>query len=210
MRITEDASKLIGTSANLKAGSWITLKDLLYGAMLPSGNDAAYTLAEVIGYFLTAQQLCGDTSILSFVKNMDLSSENTTVYVAEFIKAMNAKAEELDLLHTHFSNPHGLQNAMNISSARDIALLSHYASRNRLFSQVMNSEVKRYELFSDEYRSQKEVKEWFNTNILLSKGWEGIKTGQTLTAGCCLSSLKKGVYIVVLNSVDVEKRFADT
>jgi len=36
---------MIGTTANLKPGSWIILQDLLYGTMLPSGNDAAYTLA---------------------------------------------------------------------------------------------------------------------------------------------------------------------
>ena len=46
--------------------------------------------------------------------------------------------------------------------------------------------------------------------MLLSKGWEGVKTGQTVTAGCCLSSLKQGVFIVVLNCSDVDKRFTDT
>lgn len=74
----------------------------------------------------------------------------------------------------------------------------------------MNSEMKRYEYFSDEYKSDKEVKRWYNTNVLLGKGWEGIKTGQTLTAGSCLASLKSGVYVVVLNSVDMDKRFTDT
>ena len=45
IKITETAAKMIGTTANLKAGTWMILRDLLYGAMLPSGNDAAYTLA---------------------------------------------------------------------------------------------------------------------------------------------------------------------
>jgi hypothetical protein len=44
------------------------------------------------------------------------------------------------------------------------------------------------------------TKRWYNTNVLLRKGWEGIKTGQTISAGCCLSSLKDEIYIVVLNS----------
>jgi len=52
---------------------------------------------------------------------------------------MNQKADDLQLIHTRFSNPHGLQNAMNISSAKDILLLSLYASKNRLFRQIMNS-----------------------------------------------------------------------
>ena len=56
VRVTESAAKMIGTTANLKAGTWIILRDVIYGAMLPSGNDAAYTLAEIIGYFSIAEQ----------------------------------------------------------------------------------------------------------------------------------------------------------
>ena len=74
----------------------------------------------------------------------------------------------------------------------------------------MNKEMKRYEVFSDEYKSNKVIDWWTNTNILLGRGWEGIKTGQTLTAGCCLASLRNGIFIVVLNCVDIEKRFVDT
>ena len=102
---------------------------------------------------------------------MDLTEENTANYVSEFIREMNVRADDLELIHTRFSNPHGLQNAMNVSSAKDILLLSVYASKNRLFKQVMNSEFKRYEYFADEYKSEKEVKRWYNTNILLGKGW---------------------------------------
>ena len=45
VRVTGTAQNLIGTTAMLKQGYWIKLTDLLYGAMLPSGNDAAHTLA---------------------------------------------------------------------------------------------------------------------------------------------------------------------
>lgn len=51
---------------------------------------------------------------------------------------------------------------------------------------------------------------WWNTNVLLNKGWEGVKTGQTGAAGSCLASLKKGIYIVVLNCADNEARFTET
>jgi len=57
---------------------------------------------------------------------------------------MNNKAEELDLIHTNFSNPHGLQNAMNISSAKDIITLCMHGTQNKLFKQIVNSEYKRY------------------------------------------------------------------
>jgi D-alanyl-D-alanine carboxypeptidase len=54
------------------------------------------------------------------------------------------------------------------------------------------------------------VKKWVNTNRLLDKGWEGVKTGFTASAGSCLSSLREGIFIVVLNSQDDSSRFTDT
>lgn len=52
MRVSQGASCLGGTSAKLPCGAFIKLYDLLYGTMLPSGNDAAYLLAEVFGLLL--------------------------------------------------------------------------------------------------------------------------------------------------------------
>ena len=64
----------------------------------------------------------------------------------------------------------------------------------------MNTESHRcYQYMSDEVNTYKELSIWKNTNVLLKEVWEGIKTGQTVAAGSCLASLKKGVYIVVLN-----------
>lgn len=57
---------------------------------------------------------------------------------------MNKKAEDLSLKDTTFSNPHGLQNAMNTSSPRDILNLSIYASKNQHFRKVMNTDTTRY------------------------------------------------------------------
>ena len=52
VKVTEQASKMIGTTAELKPKVWMNIWDLLYGAMLPSGNDAAYLLSEVLGYLV--------------------------------------------------------------------------------------------------------------------------------------------------------------
>mgnify|MGYP000930809478 FL=1 len=52
--------------------------------------------------------------------------------------------------------------------------------------------------------------EWRNTNRLLDLGWEGIKTGQTQRAGSCLVSVRDSIFIVVLNSINSEKRFEDS
>ena len=50
------------------------IKDLIYGAMLPSGNDAAYTLAEVIGYFAMADQRYDSSDYFSSVEKINLSN----------------------------------------------------------------------------------------------------------------------------------------
>lgn len=52
IRISKGSSALNGTSANLSEGTFIKLLDLIYGTMLPSGNDAAYLIAEVLGLLL--------------------------------------------------------------------------------------------------------------------------------------------------------------
>ena len=74
----------------------------------------------------------------------------------------------------------------------------------------MNSIYWRYQMYENEEFRKKISKKWWNTNKLLFKDWEGIKTGHTSAAGCCLSSLKKGIFIVVLNSQNLETRFSDT
>lgn len=89
--MTPTAANLIGTSAGLKGGYWATLADLLYGTMLPSGNDAAYSLAEYIGYFLCLHSEKGITE----KEIVDLSEESTGTYVGEFIRVMNEKAYKL-------------------------------------------------------------------------------------------------------------------
>lgn len=59
-------------------------------------------------------------------------------------------------------------------------------------------------------RSITTLKRWKNTNRLIDYGWEGVKTGHTNSAGCCLASLKNGIFIIVLNSSTTDTRFDDT
>ena len=63
---------------------------------------------------------------------------------------MNNKAKKIGLVNTRFSNPHGLQNALNVSTAKDILLLSKIASANSKFKNVMNSIYWRYEMYENE------------------------------------------------------------
>jgi D-alanyl-D-alanine carboxypeptidase (penicillin-binding protein 5/6) len=94
----------------LRGGERMTVRDLLRGLLLPSGNDAAMTLALRVGGSRAA-----------------------------FIAAMNRRARALGLAHTHYSNPIGLDSPRNFSSARDLVTLSRVALRNRFFARTVNT-----------------------------------------------------------------------
>ena len=94
----------------LKAGEQWTIRDLLYGLMLPSGNDAAVAIAET---------LAGSTSA--------------------FVRQMNAKAQELGMTHSHFVTVHGKDNKEHYSTARDMAILTAWALQNKTFQQIVST-----------------------------------------------------------------------
>jgi len=103
-----NAQAMVGSSVmGLWADAPITYRDLLYGLMLPSGNDAALELAR-----------------------------NLAPSVEEFVEKMNAKAAELGLRNTHFRNPHGLDRAYHFSSAYDLAMIARYAMQNVRFREI--------------------------------------------------------------------------
>jgi D-alanyl-D-alanine carboxypeptidase (penicillin-binding protein 5/6) len=106
-----DARWLKGSSVmGLRPGVVISVQDLLYGLMLPSGNDAAIELA----------------------KSVDGSE-------AAFVDHMNQKAQDLGLQDTHFVNPHGLDNPDHYSSAYDLAALARYAMNNPAFADLVRT-----------------------------------------------------------------------
>jgi len=106
-----DARWLKGSSVmGLRPGMVISVQDLLYGLMLPSGNDAAIELA----------------------KNVDGSE-------AAFVDHMNQKAQELGLQDTHFVNPHGLDDPDHYSSAYDLAALARYGMGNPQFADLVRT-----------------------------------------------------------------------
>ena len=92
----------------LRAGDRLTVRDLLYGLMLVSGNDAALTLACAVAG----------------------TPEN-------FTALMNEKAYELGARDTHFENPHGLQSAGHYTTAYDLALICSHAMKNEVFAEIV-------------------------------------------------------------------------
>lgn len=99
-----------GSRLGLKKGDKASVKNLLYGLMLRSGNDAAVALAEHVG---------GS--------------------VKEFAELMNEKASELGLTNTHFVTPHGLDDANHYTTALELAKLTDYAMNNETFSKIVGT-----------------------------------------------------------------------
>ena len=110
VRIPAEATGIEGSSMYLKAGEELTLRDLLYGMMLRSGNDAAVALA-----------LC------------------TAGSLERFVGWMNETAQRMELRNTRFANPNGLDDENNYSTARDLALLTRAALREPDFLQVVST-----------------------------------------------------------------------
>lgn len=110
--VSKKASSIGGSVIHLKAGEQIKLRDLLYGLMLQSGNDAAIAIAEHIGG----------------------SVEN-------FLDMMNYKAKLLGARNTNFKSPHGLDRDEHYSTAYDLAIMTRYALQNPFFSEIVGTKT---------------------------------------------------------------------
>src|SRR6266699_4667805 len=151
-----------GSNASLRAGDQLTLKDLLYALMLPSGDDAAIAIADAVG---------GST--------------------ANFVNMMNLFAYRLHLFQTHFINPDGLTyydtNLQPIpghyTTAYDLVRLARYAMIIPLFAQIVRTQHYQVPATASHFSYS-----WDNINALLKAypGATGIKTGFTAEAGECL------------------------
>jgi D-alanyl-D-alanine carboxypeptidase (penicillin-binding protein 5/6) len=177
-----------GSSAQLVVGDQLTLKDLLYGLMLPSGDDAAIAIADA---------LAG-------------SPEN-------FVQRMNLFAYRLHLFQTHYLDPDGLTiytangpDPEHYSTAADLTRLARYAMSIPLFAQIVKTPV-----YTVEATALHHAYHWTTTNTLLEAypGATGIKTGYTVEAGYCLvfSATRNDHHLIgtVLDDTDDAHRFND-
>lgn len=110
VEISKKAAWTGGSKLGLKNGDKISVRDLLYGLMLRSGNDAAVALAEYVG---------GS--------------------VEGFAELMNKKAKELDLKSTRFVTPHGLDNPEHYTTAMELAKLADYSLNNEMFAKIVST-----------------------------------------------------------------------
>ena len=183
--ISEKGASINGTSAQLKPGDKLSLYDLLYGMMLPSGNDAAHSLAEYFGKVIIASKLFN-------------CSRNDAVRA--FIDYMNQQAKLLKMHNTFYMNPHGLDNKEAYSCSEDVAKLCAVVLKNDLFRSI--ARTKEYTVSIERDRKPFEIN-WVNTNKLLAEDENclGLKTGVTPQAKPCLAtywSFKNSEYLVVV------------
>lgn len=109
--VSGEAIRVEGSSMGLIADEKITLREVVYGLMLESGNDAANTIAYV---------LAGST--------------------ADFAKLMNQRASKIGLKNTHFCNPSGLSNPNHYTTAHDLATLAAEAMKNEEFAKIVSTQ----------------------------------------------------------------------
>ncbi|EAR87675.1 D-alanyl-D-alanine carboxypeptidase family protein (macronuclear) [Tetrahymena thermophila SB210] len=224
--VSRNASAILGTSSGLKVGDQISIRDLLFCLMLPSGNDAALCLAENIGSLLYKMQkgLVKSAYVIRNLNILNIQNESTAIQscsVMSFVNEMNNMAQELGLNETKFSNPHGLHDKVNVSSAKDMAILTREIMKEDKFTlQLCQAKSYQFEVKNQIDNTCRQIN-LVNTNKLLEKpGYFGMKTGYTNSAGGCLASLFKQydkimaqtveVIIVVLKSDSMENRFVDT
>jgi D-alanyl-D-alanine carboxypeptidase len=201
------AIRVIGTKARLQQGDKLTLWDLFHALMLPSGNDAAIAMADYFGQILAEEQEQAGAGAGAD----DKVDKPKPTPMKLFVQEMNNNAKKLHLSNTSFANPHGLRNYFNKSSAADIARLSAVAMKNRNFKAIVKR--RKYKCVAETRYGEEKVFLWKNTNKLLSKGFNGLKTGITPSAGPCLATSIECpefcLIIVILNSKSMEIRWAE-
>lgn len=203
------------TVAQLQVGDTLPVSRLVEGMLLPSGNDAAHTLAAAAGRVIGGQP--------------DLSA---SVAVAVFVEEMNRQAADLGMTGSRFANPDGIHHAAHYLSLKDMALLGKLSLQNPVVMQYTATETDTVQI------GDREVV-WKNTNALVHNGdvtvrneledgsyseefqknyyceyAVGLKTGRTTPAGSCLLSAfdvnGRQLVIGVFGCPDGEYRFTDT
>ena len=185
--VKEDFTKIDGTAIGLLKGDVLTVRDLLLGLLLESGNDCANALADHI-------------------------SGNTT----EFSKLMNAKAKELGALHTNFKNPSGLPDPEHTTTAHDLALFLREAINNKDYMEISkipfstitlkNTPSKTITINNKNYMINKNSKYYYPFALCGKNGYT-TKSNHTYVA----AAEKDGHVLVAsfLNALDKDQNFHD-
>jgi D-alanyl-D-alanine carboxypeptidase (penicillin-binding protein 5/6) len=179
------------SQAHLIVGDKVTVRQLLYGLMLPSGCDAAYALADKFG-----------------------SGSTRAARVSSFVGKMNSAAKDLKLKNTHFDSFDGIGKGNNYSTPRDLTIIASSAMKNSTFRSIVKTKSYRAKTIT-KTGSTRTMATWTNTNTLLSsyRGAIGVKTGSGTQAKYCLvfAATRNGRTVIgtVLASSSVTQRGTD-
>ena len=195
---SELADKTDGSTADIRAGERIKVSDCLYALLLPSGNDAGVALAEHFNERLEPRD-----------------GEKVRSTQSNFLAEMNRTAQRLELNSATYRSSFGDGGSADdrTISAADLIRLARTAMQNETFRTVVGTP--RYECTLVDGDGKKREVAWENTNRLLGiAGYDGVKTGTTNLAGCCLVSSARydgrHLMAVVLGSTSTDARFVDT
>jgi D-alanyl-D-alanine carboxypeptidase len=174
--VTIPPEAFVGAGENnikFQPGDAISLRDLLYAALVQSDNIAAYALAHHVG------------STISSVAPAASDAKITPVDI--FVSQMNALAKQLKMDRTHFVNPHGIDDnvkSLPFSTAEDMGRLSCYAMNKAAFRFYVSQKTRQINFQRGSHKLGYLLR---NTNELVgTRGIDGVKTGRTAHAGECL------------------------
>jgi D-alanyl-D-alanine carboxypeptidase (penicillin-binding protein 5/6) len=197
---SERADKTTGSTADIRTGESLAVRDCLYGLLLPSGNDAGVALAEHFGDRLKPAS-----------GNFNAGADPRDNFIAE----MNRTAKRLGLKDTTYYSPYGDGSASNqmTSTAQDLAKFASTAMKHAAFARYVGT--RRHECVVKASDGSDRTAVWENTNKLLEiEGFDGVKTGTTTAAGYCLvSSARRGddhLITVVLGTTSADSRVVDS
>jgi D-alanyl-D-alanine carboxypeptidase (penicillin-binding protein 5/6) len=192
-----------GSTSGIREGERISVRECLYGLLLPSGNDAGNALAEHFNDRLPPPEV-------------DEGEEKPAATTrSNFIAEMNRHAKALGMTNTTYRIPYG-----DGGSAQDMTTTPH--DLLRLARQAMQDERFRHYVSTQKYATKVDTPDggkrdvsWTNTNHLLDiEGFDGVKTGTTTQAGACLvSSGRRGddhLLIAVLGATSAAGRYVDS
>ncbi|MFP6766359.1 MAG: serine hydrolase [Planctomycetaceae bacterium] len=202
------ADRTRGSTSAVREGESLSVRNTLFGLLLPSGNDASVALAEHFGARSKSLFEPGRPAI-----PVPLRKDVRQDPLVLFIETMNLEAERLGLTGTSYRNPHGLDAKGHQTTAVDLVQLAASALQNNVFRDIVDTRVYGCRVVGAAGYSRNVS--WKNTNRLLgTAGYGGVKTGTTSQAGACLVSLSERngqqTVLAVLGSAASAARYTDS
>ncbi len=186
------------SKAWISEGQTLTLRDLIAAMLLPSGNDAAYTVAVNCGRKAAATPSLGSEEALKI-----------------FMDGLNQYAQIIGLTGSHFVTPDGYHDPEHYTTMQDMAIIAHMAYENELMAEIMAMPS-----YTATPKNSSKSMTWENTNLLLSENSKyyyppatGMKTGYHSDAGVCLIATAehngRTLMVLLFKGNDKNARFSD-